>query len=169
MGRRWKGIRGERARPRQHASTNKQFSGGQTITFPSPLESGSCLEFRSLTDRKAYDAKGELIGDIKPQGQVPQLEAGDSMVTFVGNTTKGLKARANVTIISQDDKFLGHSQDRESAPPGSQSRARHNVTRKATTTGGTDREAAAKNARTAIKVSHPTLGGRYPLSKRAIT
>lgn len=81
--------------------------GGQTITFPTTLESGSYLEFRSMTDCNAYDAKGELIGDIKPQGQIPQLEAGANTVTFGGHTTKGVNARANVTIISQDDKFLG--------------------------------------------------------------
>ena len=50
-----------------------------------------------------YDAKGELIGDIKPQGDVPQLEAGNNVVQFSCNVPEGVSARANVTIISQDD------------------------------------------------------------------
>ncbi|MCC6821388.1 MAG: hypothetical protein IT579_11710, partial [Verrucomicrobia subdivision 3 bacterium] len=54
--------------------------GGQTITFPTTLASGSYLEFRSMTDCKAYDAKGELIGDIKPQGEIPKLKVGTNAV-----------------------------------------------------------------------------------------
>jgi hypothetical protein len=81
--------------------------GGQTITFPTMLESGSYLEFRSQTDCKVYDAKGELIGEIKPQGNIPQLEAGSNVVQFSCNVPPGVNARANVTIISQDEKCVG--------------------------------------------------------------
>jgi hypothetical protein len=81
--------------------------GDHTITFPTSLPSGSYLEFRSLTECKGYDAKGELMGDIKPQGDVPQLEAGDNIVQFSCDVAEGVSARANVTIISQDDQFVG--------------------------------------------------------------
>ncbi|MCC6820876.1 MAG: hypothetical protein IT579_09120 [Verrucomicrobia subdivision 3 bacterium] len=60
-----------------------------------------------MTDCKAYDAKGELIGDIKPQGEIPKLKVGTNAVTFGCSTTKGVSARANVTIISQDEKCIG--------------------------------------------------------------
>ena len=81
--------------------------GGHTITFPTSLPSGSYLEFRSLTECKVYDAKGELMGDIKPQGDVPQLEAGNNVVQFACKVAEGVSARANVTIISQDDQYVG--------------------------------------------------------------
>jgi len=81
--------------------------GGQTITLPTTLESGSYLEFRSQTDCKVYDAKGELIGEIKPQGNVPQLEPGNNAVRFSYDVSPGASARANVTIISQDDTLVG--------------------------------------------------------------
>ena len=80
--------------------------GGRQITFPTTLASGSYLEFRSLEDCKVYDAKGELIEEIKPQGDIPQLEAGNNLVEFSCNAAEGVSARANVTIISQDDKLI---------------------------------------------------------------
>ena len=81
--------------------------GGQTITFPTTLESGSYLEFRSVNDCKVYDARGELMGEIKPLGSIPQLEAGSNVVQFSCKVPPGVSARANVTLISQDDKFIG--------------------------------------------------------------
>lgn len=80
--------------------------GDRTITFPTALPSGGYVEFRSLTDCKAYDAKGELIAEIKPQGEVPQLESGNNRVQFSCEVPPGVSARANVTIISQDEKFI---------------------------------------------------------------
>lgn len=77
--------------------------GNHTITFPTTLESGSYLEFRSLTDCKVYDDKGGLMAEIKPQGDVPTLEAGNNVVEFSCTAASGVSARANVTIISQDD------------------------------------------------------------------
>jgi len=65
------------------------------------------MEFRSQTDCKVYDAKGELIGEIKPQGNVPQLEPGNNAVRFSYDVSPGASARANVTIISQDDTLVG--------------------------------------------------------------
>jgi hypothetical protein len=81
--------------------------GGQTITFPTTLESGSYLEFRSMNDCKVYNAKGAFVSDVVPQGNIPQLEAGNNVVQFSCIVPDGGSARANVTIISQDDRFIG--------------------------------------------------------------
>jgi hypothetical protein len=81
--------------------------GGDAITFPTTLESGTYLEFRSRNDCKVYDAKGALVSEIIPQGNIPQLEAGNDVVQFTCNVPQEGSARANVTIISQDDKFVG--------------------------------------------------------------
>jgi hypothetical protein len=80
--------------------------GNQTITFPITLESGSYLEFFSVNDCKVYDSKGELIRELKPQGNTPQLEAGSNVVQFSCNVPDGIGARANVTIISQGERVV---------------------------------------------------------------
>jgi hypothetical protein len=81
--------------------------GGKTITFPTRLESGSHLEFRSMNDCKIYDARGALVGEVKPEGKIPKLETGNNEVKFSCNVATGVSARANVTIISQGDKVIG--------------------------------------------------------------
>ena len=80
---------------------------GRQITFPTTLTSGSYLEFRSRTDCRVYDPKGELLDEVTPKGDIPQLEAGGNVVQFSCNVAEGVSARANVTIISQDEQFVG--------------------------------------------------------------
>lgn len=75
--------------------------GSATITFPVEIESGSYLEFNSMTDCKLYGPKGELIGEVTPQGQVPMLEPGDNTVEFRCNGPDGVTPRARVTVISR--------------------------------------------------------------------
>ena len=81
--------------------------GGRTITFPTRLPSGSYLEFRSMTDCKMYDAKGEFLAEIKPSGDIPRLETGRNVAEFSCEVPTGVRARANVTVISQDAKCVG--------------------------------------------------------------
>jgi hypothetical protein len=81
--------------------------GGKVITFPTELESGSYLEFRSGSDCRVYDAKGALIREVTPLGDAPQLEAGENAAKFTCNITKGFNARANITIISQGEQVIG--------------------------------------------------------------
>ncbi|MFO1514174.1 MAG: hypothetical protein U1F83_14880 [Verrucomicrobiota bacterium] len=81
--------------------------GDHTITFPTTLESGCYLEFRSLTDCRVYDAKGEMVGELMPQGSIPLLEKGSNFVEFACGVPQGVSARANVTIISEDEKLIG--------------------------------------------------------------
>jgi hypothetical protein len=78
-----------------------------TITFPIQLESGYYIEFRSLTDCKVYGPTGERVSEITPQGEVPFLRPGDNQVEFNCGIDAPVSVRANVTVISQDNKTLG--------------------------------------------------------------
>ena len=75
--------------------------GGKRIVFPVKLKSGSYLEFHSPSDCKAYGPKGDLIGPVKPQGDVPSLRAGDNEVAFTCDGPTDVSARARVTVISK--------------------------------------------------------------------
>ena len=81
--------------------------GDRKITFPTTLRSGSYLEFRSRNDCKVYDAKGDFDGEIVPEGNIPELDVGTNAVQFTCEVPPGGSARANVTIIGQDDKYIG--------------------------------------------------------------
>jgi len=81
--------------------------GGATITFPVEMESGSYLEFRSMTDCKLYDPTGRLIADVRPQGAVPALATGENKVAFACEPpVNGVSPRAHVTVIT-DGNVVG--------------------------------------------------------------
>lgn len=75
--------------------------GGKTIVFPVEIKSDCYLEFNSLGDCKLFDREGKLLADVQPQGAVPTLDAGENRVQFAAGSPEGVRARANVTIISQ--------------------------------------------------------------------
>ncbi|MFA6243285.1 MAG: hypothetical protein WC655_20270 [Candidatus Hydrogenedentales bacterium] len=77
--------------------------GGKTITFPVEITSGCYLEFQSMDDCKLYGKNGELIGDVKPQGDVPVLVAGENKVEFQCDAPEGPTPRARVTVIGRGD------------------------------------------------------------------
>lgn len=78
--------------------------GAKTITFPVELETGYTIEFRSMDDCKVYGHKGELIAEIKPEGSVPELVAGDNTVSFGCSVpADGLRPRAYVTLSVKGD------------------------------------------------------------------
>ena len=81
--------------------------GGKRIVFPVEIESGSYLEFRSLTDCKLYGPKGELLADVRPQGEVPVLEPGDNHVALQCDLPAGPTPRAHVWLFTQGDALPG--------------------------------------------------------------
>ncbi len=81
--------------------------GGRTVTFPVEMESGSCLEFRSPTDCKLYGQNGALLAEVKPQGDVPVLDAGPNRVEFRCNASAGPSPRAYVTAIAEGQIVRG--------------------------------------------------------------
>jgi len=76
-------------------------TGGKTMLFPVEIESGSYLEMNSSTDCKIYGPKGELKVEVKPEGELAQLEAGENEVKFNCETRDSLNARAKVTVSSE--------------------------------------------------------------------
>jgi hypothetical protein len=79
--------------------------GAAKLVFPVEIESGSYLEYRGPGDCKLYGAKGEVLADVKPEGQVPTLEPGDNTLRFECQVPSGVRARANVTAIALGDRL----------------------------------------------------------------
>lgn len=77
--------------------------GGEKIVFPVRMESGMYLEFRSVDDCKLYGPKGELLGEVKPEGTVPELKKGNNEILFGGEGPGKFNARIQVTVISEGD------------------------------------------------------------------
>ena len=77
--------------------------GGRTIKFPVEFESGSYLEFQSLTDCKVYGPKGDVICDVRPEGEVPDLDAGANAIRFACDALGGVRPRARVTVLSRGE------------------------------------------------------------------
>ncbi len=77
--------------------------GGKSIVFPVEMESGSYLEFRSMSDCKLYGPGGESLGDVEPRGEPLLLEQGDNPVRFTCQAPPGVSARANVTLITRGE------------------------------------------------------------------
>ena len=77
--------------------------GDKTIVFPVEIESGCYLEFHSVSDCKLYGPQGELISEVKPQGDVPLLQAGENQVEFTCDVPADINARAYVTVISRNE------------------------------------------------------------------
>jgi hypothetical protein len=60
-----------------------------------------------MSDCKLYNPEGEPICDVHPQMDVPVLQEGENKVSFNCSVASGLRARANVTLISQGETALG--------------------------------------------------------------
>lgn len=74
--------------------------GGKTLTFPVQIESGSYLEFNSISDCKLYNAAGAMVSEVKPVGDVPTMVRGANSITF-NATAEGATPRAYVTVITE--------------------------------------------------------------------
>lgn len=83
--------------------------GARTVVFPVEMESGCYLEFRSPTDCKLYGPNGELISEVKPQGDPPLLEPGLNQIKFACDAPANAQPRAYVTIITQGEVLRGEN------------------------------------------------------------
>ncbi len=77
--------------------------GGKKIAFPVEMETGGYLEYVSPTDCKLYNAAGELVGEIQPQGDPLQIQPGANPITFTCDGPIDHAVRARVTVICQGD------------------------------------------------------------------
>ena len=75
--------------------------GRRTLTFPTRIESGSCLEFNSPADCHLYGPKGELLKEVEPRGSPPMLRQGSNRLRFSCVASPKASSRANVTVISE--------------------------------------------------------------------
>jgi hypothetical protein len=71
------------------------------IVFPVRMEPGMYLELRAQSDCKLYSSKGELLQDVKIEGDIPVLRAGDNNISFSCKGNGDLNQRVQVTVISE--------------------------------------------------------------------
>jgi len=77
----------------------------KSIMFPVEMKSGSYLEFYSMSDCKLYGPKGELLAEVKPEGEIPTLLNGTNEVVFSCDKITDANPRANVTVITSGDRL----------------------------------------------------------------
>ncbi|GAA4435568.1 hypothetical protein GCM10023091_12230 [Ravibacter arvi] len=75
--------------------------GDKTITFPVEMQSGMYLEFYSDGDCKLYDAKGNILSEVKIEGEVPVLNSGVNELRFGCESNREVSPRVQVTVISE--------------------------------------------------------------------
>lgn len=86
------------------AITNPRLSvAGKTIAFPVTMESGQYLELLGPDDCRLYGPKGELVQEVKLDGDLPVLAAGDNEVAFECDAADGPNPRAWVTVITRGE------------------------------------------------------------------
>ena len=80
--------------------------GGKTIVLPVTLKTGEYLEFYAMDDCKHYGRDGELLGEIDPKGEVPQLRAGSNAVDFACGSDGGAVPRVRLTAIAYGGPYI---------------------------------------------------------------
>jgi hypothetical protein len=73
----------------------------KTITFPVELESGDYLEFHPPDDCRVYDATGEEIAQVKPEGNLPEFQPGDNGILFDCANREDTNWRGRITIMTE--------------------------------------------------------------------
>jgi hypothetical protein len=89
--------------------------GGRTLTFPVEIETGQYLEFRAEGHGTLYGAQGEVLGQVTPAGDVPQLVPGDNEVSFTCETDGKVRSRAQVSVMTQGPPFGSKKRTAESS------------------------------------------------------
>lgn len=76
--------------------------GGQKITFPVSMPSGTYLELAENGKCILYGTKGEVLQEITLTDKIPMLLAGENHIQFLSDPTT-LNPRTQVTIISEGE------------------------------------------------------------------
>jgi len=74
---------------------------GRKVTFRTKMESGMVLEFYSAEDCKLYGPKGDLLQDVKIEGDIPLWQAGENSLSFDCQGPDSVNTRVQVTVISE--------------------------------------------------------------------
>ena len=84
--------------------------GGQKIRFPIAIETGQYLEFRGMDECRLYGKRGEELGTVASEGDIPTIPTGENRVELSFDVEEGeLVPRAQITLITQGAAFGGHN------------------------------------------------------------
>jgi hypothetical protein len=75
--------------------------GDRKVVFPVKMESGMYLELKGESECRLYGPRGELIKEVKIEGDVPQLQKGENTISVSGKGADGINTRLQVTVISE--------------------------------------------------------------------
>lgn len=78
---------------------------GESIMLPVEMESGMYIEFNSLSDCKLYNAKGELLKEITPEGVLGQLKNGANEIAFSCAAGGEANPRAQITLMTEGEEL----------------------------------------------------------------
>jgi len=67
------------------------------------MQSGSYLEFGEHNDCVLYDANGEIVARVRPDGEIPLLSAGQNHIQFSCDAVDGPAPRVKLTVISHGE------------------------------------------------------------------
>ena len=81
--------------------------GDKKVVFPVRMESGMYLELKDKGDCRLYGPRGELIKEIKIEGEIPQLQKGENTISVSGKGDGGINTRLQVTVISKGEPLAG--------------------------------------------------------------
>lgn len=79
---------------------------GQKITFLTTMKPGMYLEFRDADDCGLYGPKGEFLQNVKIEGTIPRLKAGENGIAFSCSGPSGINPRVMVTVITEGSGLL---------------------------------------------------------------
>ncbi len=74
--------------------------GARTLRLPVNMESGSYLELLPLGICKVFGPDGNLLQELKVEGDIPNLAAGVNQIRFECDSEPGMMSRVRVTTIS---------------------------------------------------------------------
>ncbi len=80
--------------------------GERTVRFPVELDSGCYLEYLSQADCKVYDARGECIGNVTPNGDAPVVAQGENVFMIASDAQATEPARARVTVMTYGEPLV---------------------------------------------------------------
>ena len=81
--------------------------GDNKVVFPVRMNSGMYLELKNNSDCRLYGSRGELIKEIKIEGEIPQLQKGENTISVSGKGAEGINTRLQITVISEGEPLAG--------------------------------------------------------------
>lgn len=78
---------------------------GRRLPFEATIESGSYVECYSPSDCKIYGPNGALLGELRIDGELPELRAGENTIEFTCDGPTDVQPRVRVTVISYGPKI----------------------------------------------------------------